>query len=129
MAMDPVLKRCWADTLRSGRYRRGIGALRHCAGYDHLGVLCDLMRLDGHGTWDGQDGAAARFPTERGIHFCVDGIAAWRELPRTLAKKLRVSVDPKARLSDGSVMLLSRRVDYGASFPEIADIIEQADII
>ena len=102
--MNPRIKQLWVTALRSGQYRQGRGILRstdgaHCC----LGVLCDLHAK------------------ETGTLWYYDYLGAFKWLPRQVADWAGLSSPDPDIL--GST--LSRMNDSGATFREIADIIER----
>lgn len=118
--LDPEKKARWIAALRSGKYTQGRQCLRHLSdtrhpddavGYHYccLGVLTDLAVQEDVLEWNTTVGAAGAPPA---------AVAAW-----ALGSAAEPS-DPVV-IFRGQPMLLSTVNDRGASFAEIADIIEE----
>lgn len=120
--MDPEKKARWVAALRSGKYKQGRHLLRSRTGRRMccLGVLCDIATADGVGEWkwsqlakewehrESPDGAGdAQLP--------LPAVRAWAGLPEGNPKVCHAHV----------FSTLSRVNDQGATFAEIADIIEE----
>lgn len=118
--MNPEIKEQWVAALRSGDYPQGTGHLNYDGEFCCLGVLCELAA---------KAGVVGRTTNDSGIHvqygdslagedeeFPSDPILDWAELS---------TGNPV--LSDGHHLKLPASVwndDEGASFAEIADMIE-----
>lgn len=102
--MNHEIKAKWVAALRSGEYKQGRGSLRERDAYCCLGVLCDIHARETGCRWG-----------DRNEYLDCSGI-------------LPVLVRDWAglRLRDPEVdrYCLSAQNDNGASFPEIADLIE-----
>jgi len=102
--LNPVAQK-WVEALRSGEYKQASQALRENDGFCCLGVLCDLAGKHGLGEWE-QDtwflGCGASVPVE---------VRQWSGL----------------KTSYGTLgnRTLAEMNDDGATFAEIADLIEQ----
>ena len=111
--MNPEIKAQWVAALRSGEYQQGTGSLRRVNTdsdqYCCLGVLCQLA-VD--------SGAEVHF--QRGNNYATydDNGGA---LPASVMEWAGV-YDPDPRAAG---LKLSIRNDGGASFSEIADLIEE----
>lgn len=113
--------RAWVKALREGKYKQATDALRQGSRYCCLGVACDLYRKEtGNGRWD-RDA------------FVLHGNAELAVLPPSVAAHLGVTVNPRLKLvaavrdpynrkRTGDAATLN---DDGASFDEIADMIER----
>jgi hypothetical protein len=97
----------WVAALRSGEFKQTKGRLRDTKGFCCLGVACEVYRREtGNGEWD-DDGL-----------FQGTG----EVLPRNVLRWLSLS-RPNGSGSELGVCLTERN-DKGASFAEIADLIE-----
>jgi hypothetical protein len=106
------IKARWVAALRSGEYDQGTGQLRSYGRFCCWGVLCDLARSEGIGTWDSSDG----FDTAGAVFF------SW---PPDSVRKWAGVVDPRLPVPIADDLLpLSRHNDTGRTFAEIADAIE-----
>lgn len=115
--------RAWVAALRSGVYEQTRGELRDKNGFCCLGVACDIYnRETGKGSWcqrpdgvvDFIDGAA-----ERSVGILTDEVRRWFGL-RACNGSYGI-----AALTHNRGYALSDLNDGGASFGEIADIIER----
>jgi uncharacterized protein YdbL (DUF1318 family) len=95
------------DALRSGEYEQTTSWLRYGDAMCCLGVACDLSATDVGGQWDG-------------YVFAVSGERKDALLPEAVREWLGFS-DQAGAYGDDS---LSDKNDTGATFAEIADIIE-----
>lgn len=120
--MNETIKKQWIEALRSGNYTQGTGALhkRSSDGLDTfccLGVLCVLA----------VDAAAIRAP----VGVVVDRMLYGDDehggyLPKAVREWAGIgSEDGSLRNGDN----LATHNDNGATFMEIADIIEQQELI
>ena len=129
--MDQEIGRKWVAALRSGEYTQTTGTLRRegsggfggPAGFCCLGVLCDIMDP---GRWGETTftGAVCYGATNEG--GAADGMPPWDILKRaalaeSIPRDYGDDVRPAISADD-----LARRNDGGATFAEIADIIEEA---
>lgn len=135
--MDANLKAQWLTALRSGEYKQGKFALRDSeGGYCCLGVLCDVIDPNG---WDDGDlwHAPARMLTDSGGDD--ENVAySGHLIPEAIAESLlglddngspnqNGILDFTARTPDGyddTPQALSSLNDYGFTFAQIADVIE-----
>ena len=107
------LAKAWADALRSGKYKQGTMGLRSGDAYCCLGVACELFRQTyGKGRW--KETANGDF------YFSIGRERAGGFLPIRVRDALGLD-DIGGRYDDGSLAALN---DRGATFAEIADIIE-----
>lgn len=126
--MEELIKQKWVEALRSGKYKQSIGALRKDNKYCCLGVLCDLYRKEkGEGRWKiwKEDGLMAEFHDAVGktdFMGLTPHVAEWAGLPLS-------PYIPKNRklvfVSKKSTPYLSEINDSGATFSEIADLIDK----
>jgi hypothetical protein len=109
----------WVDALRSGEYSQGKGALcefnKSNYSYCCLGVLCELAKQDG-------------IVVKKEILYCngySEGYASYNGSSGTLPQ----DVITWAGLPSGNPItwagFLTNLNDYGMSFTEIADVIEE----
>lgn len=120
--MTPV--ELWLVALRSGEYQQARGALRTPTGYCCLGVACDLyMKQTGDGRWENWTGASLSHQI-----FSASGEGHETEPPTAVRNWLGLSGDIGQYTEwqdDGKVdTALTEKNDMGATFSEIADIIE-----
>jgi len=113
--MNPRIKQLWIDALRSGEYTQAEGQLRVRVHYNDgtysyccLGVLCELAVAEGviETSTDGYAGRDKILPVE---------VMHWADLPDAFGS----FGHPDTRQD------LARSNDEGASFEEIADLIEK----
>ena len=124
--MNPDIAKKWAEALRSGEYQQGRGCLHPASGkFCCLGVLCDLFRKEtGVGVWQRtEDGCSKLFDladADENRH----GV-----LPRTVREWAGMRSDsgviPRASAPPEHCVKLAVLNDEGASFSQIADIIEE----
>jgi hypothetical protein len=115
------IKALWVDALRSGDYTQGKGKLRGDKGqFCCLGVLCELAQKAGvigearndYGTWV----------------YGEDGDRSWSSLPGAVSEWAGLDLsDPRVPSPHDSLskVALSYLNDYGKTFEEIAEYIEQ----
>lgn len=137
--MDQAIGRRWVEALRSGNYQQTTGFLRRTehtnrvtgevnpAGFCCLGVLCDLIAPD---RWDVSDAGVdhivpfLRTDDERealGTVF-ADAMPPYDVLEASGLAEYAADVEDDTLNADD----LAGRNDRGATFAEIADIIEDA---
>ena len=109
--MNPEMKKKWLDALRSGGYKQGRLCLRRGDEFCCLGVLCDISGL---GKWlgpndDGED------------HYEVGSEYEWAYPPKAVRDV--AGLDYENPLV--GVRTLGDINDEGATFEEIADLIEE----
>ncbi len=108
--MNQEIKRAWIAALRSGEYRQGQTELHNVEKntFCCLGVLCDLhMRATSAGSWGDFGvylGECATLPS---------AVVDWAGVP-----------DYNPNVEDGRGECIAEVNDNGATFEEIADIIE-----
>lgn len=119
--MKEDIKRRWIEALKSGEYEQGSGALRDGDTYCCLGVLCDLhdKMHDRKKTWKNSSKHIGYNDYSYGGQTAI--------LPQMVAKWAGLqSHDPKVSGGDnGEHMTLSAANDFGFSFAQIADMIEE----
>lgn len=129
--MNSRIKQKWVDALRSGKYSQDTGVLRSTVGYCCLGVLCDLYRQEHNIQWDFRchydipENEVTKFYLSDEFHF--DG--ELEHLPDTV--KLWAGLNdrnPHVHIDNDVVNRLSELNDNGASFNEIADLIEKYEV-
>lgn len=118
MKMNPEWKAKWLTALRSGDYEQCTGKLHEKDdGFCCLGVLCDIYP---GGRWE-------EGPDENSVEMvsCHGSSKSSQVLPHSLSKEL--GIDNSSVLIDdkGADNWLAALNDAGASFEEIADIIEE----
>jgi len=108
--LNPVAQK-WVEALRNGEYKQGTGCLKARDQFCCLGVLSDLAVKHGIGRWDGLE----RFTdgSEERSGRLARSVMQWAKV-----KDSEGAIDsPPSRLT-----MLN---DNGATFLEIADLIEQ----
>lgn len=138
--MDPALKAEWVGALRSGEYTQGTGRLRNDeGGRCCLGVLCDIAAAKGLGYWVQKESEGA--PIWQFLAYgSGDEIESGEALPPSPVSKWAFGSDeqgygktdnPSIPKSCGDEecgckdsISLAELNDGGASFAEIADLIE-----
>ncbi len=111
----------WVTALRSGKYSQGRGMLRKEDTFCCLGVACDLYaRETGAGLWKATNTYMVRssfvLGEERANEYLPPAVQEWLGLA-TGQGEYDGNIEPLSHS-------LSHRNDDGASFGEIADIIE-----
>lgn len=106
--MNPSIKQAWAEALRSGKYQQGKESLCNNGKFCCLGVLTDLYIQANNQQWHHDVGGCYSFETEGGI--------------------LPFSVQQWAGIDTPNPYFAGNYAtgwnDDGASFEEIADLIE-----
>lgn len=136
--MNSQIKQKWVDALRSGKYPQDTGVLRSTVGYCCLGVLCDLYRQEHNIQWD-----VHRYNSNLGDHYDIpenevtkidlsDEFHFDGEL-ELLPDKVKLWAglndrNPYVHIDDDVVNQLTELNDNGASFNEIADLIENYEV-
>ena len=129
--MNKEVKRAWVEALRSGKYKQATGRLRRVDGYCCLGVLCNLYKeshQDCNWSDDLYEGSHQdcnwseesdcfcfvihEENTDPAMDFLPEKVVEWAGLD---------SSDPQY---DGDETLVGLN-DRGATFDEIADVIEE----
>lgn len=113
--MDPEWKAKWVEALRSGKYKQGQYKLRDEDQFCCLGVLCDLVD---NTAWSVRDFHEAydEVPSQR-----IGKVVGFKEMEPYI-----YDTNPDVGLSgDEGTITLAQLNDAGATFAEIADIIEE----
>jgi hypothetical protein len=133
--MKKEIARRWIKALRSGRYRQGKKALKtrrgpavqHCC----LGVLCELYQQDKQSRGKKTLKTTEIDPRQNGLFIDSPGVRAVRfsatatDLPPSVAQWAGMSsLDGAYSKSHKRVFNLAALNDKGATFKEIADVIE-----
>lgn len=134
--MNLEVKSKWVQALRSGEYKQGTHVLKHDNAYCCLGVLCDLYSkehdasgFNGENVYEG----GTRFMDEEGdysSYMPTPSVSKWAGLdkgwvvPRTAVSPHLIKRLP-AWYTDGSLGLQLLNDSLGATFDEIADLIEK----
>lgn len=105
--MNQQVKERWLDALRSGEYRQGAGRLRWDDRFCCLGVLCDLHAKETGNEW------RAKVDYLGKNHLLPSMVVKWAELD-----------DGDPVIDDPHFSSLSQMNDHGATFGQIANIIE-----
>ena len=113
----------WVKALRSGKYRQGTHVLRSPVDetYCCLGVACDLYREHGLVDWH-LESNSWRFLGEK--HVLPERVRRWLGFKHS-GVGLKNTIEVNGRDLD-SLMDMN---DAGRSFAEIADFIEEGDVI
>jgi len=122
--MHQHIKQPWVDALRSGKYQQGKDFLRREGNYCCLGVLCDLYDRETSGPgWDEHCGSGG--DDYLGSDTSLPGeVTRWAGLIGSSDVNHRGEYSVNLR-HHGYRTYLSSINDEGASFNEIADLIEQ----
>lgn len=128
--MNPEVKQKWVEALRSGRYFRGMSALRlpdKLSGgsvYCCLGVLCDIAVRDNIISEPifVENQEAYGYGGYQEVSFLPEEVISWADL--TCANPPLTDKDGNLVEIDGHNSLAQLN-DVGTSFKEIADIIEE----
>ena len=102
-------REAWVEALRSGKYQQAQGMLRDNGAYCCLGVVCELSKL---GKWD----------DDRYV------VGKWRlngELETPVREWIGLYCDAGTYDPAEANASLAEQNDTGATFSEIADLIEQ----
>ena len=104
--------RAWVTALRSGEYKQGKGALHPTKNtYCCLGVACELYRQANGGKWQ-NDGDGLTFQNDAKV------------LPLRVRIWLGLNFPAGAYPQGGVYASLAAQNDSGATFSELADVIE-----
>lgn len=106
--MNPSIKQIWLNALRSGKYEQGQGSLNEDGKFCCLGVLTDLYIRETNQEWEEQYDNSFSF--EDSSCFLPPSVQKWARL------------DDSPRVNGRSLAVLN---DGGASFEELADLIEE----
>ncbi len=122
--MNPEIKERWLKALRSGEYKQARKQLRFHDHYCCLGVLCDL-----HSKETGTQWHRGSYPHKTGdpdlTYHTITYMKMEGLLPEEVSAWAGISdSDPKISRGEQSVKL-SKLNDDGASFTEIAELIEE----
>jgi hypothetical protein len=111
----------WVKALRSGDYRQAKEALHVSgAGFCCLGVACDLYMKE-NPEWKWQKGGRCM--------FFSDGVESVQgTLPQDVQEWLDLRSDDGTYMDGTRFISLAEMNDNGATFDEIADIIESAPV-
>ncbi len=104
--MNKEIAKRWVAALRSGKYKQGRGALNKNDSFCCLGVLCDISELN---TWVASNTNTEGYDGEQGV------------LPVQVMEWAGI----KSSVADSPGGSLTSQNDTGASFSEIASIIEK----
>lgn len=108
--MDKKIKQKWLKALRSGKYKQGKYQLRREDSFCCLGVLCDIHSKEQGISWEESTSGTNEISENSG--------------------NFEILLPPKVELWSGLAnndvlrQLVSKNDDEGASFKEIADIID-----
>lgn len=129
--MNDLVKRKWAQALRSGMYDQSKHALRKEDGFCCLGVLCDVLSGEVGGKWK----HTSSHLEDLEFHTAASEHPVTESLPKPVQKRAeldepnpQVPVPENAsdeHFRDESTTTLAELNDQGYSFEEIADIIEK----
>lgn len=107
--MNTEWKEKWISALRSGNYRQIRGSLRGRGGFCCLGVLCDLTKEVLDTNW-----------TPRNSF-----LGSYSLLPKGVIKLVGLNYADPMISKNGKPMTLAQINDFGMSFKDIANIIEE----
>lgn len=114
--MNERIKAMWSEALRSNQYAQTKDALKNSKGYCCLGVLCDLYLKEKGLEWT--EGFGWEYSCLGEGETLPGEVQDWAELP---SENPRVYTDGLYGLGADT---LGRLNDLGATFPEIAQVIE-----
>jgi hypothetical protein len=119
--MNERIKKLWLDALRSDKYKQARDRLRDGDGFCCLGVLCDIVKNDVGGRWEGPEDNA---------QFIVGYEHATGALPAAVQelaglKQANPEIEAIMIKDENAPVSLAGMNDHGVSFAEIADIIEE----
>ena len=114
--MKQEIKEKWVEALRSGEYSQTKNTLRDKHGFCCLGVLCDLYRKEtGLLEW-----------VDEGRHFVIDGIGNFTTLNSNVMDWAELKDNnPMVWIDNVNITSVAQVNDRGATFSEIADLIEK----
>lgn len=129
--MNPQVKEMWVNALRSGEYNQATGKLKTPQGFCCLGVLTDLYVKEKNQEWILQSNNPEVIDPEdyytfqQTDDFLPTSVSNWAGL-NTNCPEVMVENDYCEEYSDDEYVPkeLSDLNDNGASFIEIADLIE-----
>lgn len=118
--MNKEVKREWTATLRSDDYKQAKGNLHTEVGFCCLGVLCDLHRKAHPGyTWAWSDDEGSYLYDPAGERFELpEEVLEWAGLKHSNPPT------PNREFNGRVYQSLAELNDAGATFAEIADVIE-----
>lgn len=129
--MDSGFKQMWVRALRSGKYEQATGALRREVGFCCLGVLCDVYDSD---KWrepipredleDGSDDEDFKWSYADECNNYMYDITEVLPVHITRIAGLAAQNPEVPYGIDGEMTSLASINDNGATFSEIADLIE-----
>lgn len=107
----------WVEALRSGEFQQTTRKLSDGNGYCCLGVACEVYRREtGDGEWE------QRGDTELPV---LTFLGVWNVLPDPVRRWLGLSEESGDwKDENGEWRYLTNTNDHGATFAEIADIVE-----
>lgn len=118
--MNPEVKALWLAALRSGEYPQTSRALRDGYGFCCLGVLCDIhTKTTGNGMWSVGGSYSANNHTRGEIP--PPAVVTWAGLNRPNPDVVKEETQYDTIIYRS----LAELNDRGATFEEIADIIEE----
>lgn len=131
--MDPEIKKRWVSALRSGEYDQNKHSLRsEEGGYCCLGVLCDIVKDDVGGQWNGRSSSLV---TSMEFYEKASGQSSHESLPTFVQNYAGLDGEnPEVPSSDfdfvSEDMVSLAELNDGfdgenASFDQIADVIEK----
>lgn len=116
--MNPEVKAKWLEALRSGEYKQGTGHLNRGRRYCCLGVLCEVAIQEGLNlsvTREGpRENVTAFYNNSAGL--LPEAVVEWAGLTMT---------NPEFFTDDQESWSLASKNDSGATFEEIANLIEE----
>lgn len=124
MAVNRKRIREWVNALRSGEYEQTTGGLKREDAYCCLGVACELSKLDQFNVYGEYLGYGGTLPVQVVDYLGVPGTNP--VVPREIAKQYAPDASNSLERSEGQERFISLASlnDYGATFLQIADIIE-----
>lgn len=118
MSMNPEWKAKWVAALRSGEYQQSQRALKTENGYCCLGVLCDVVRKEqDEGEWKENEGKQ---------FFVIADVSDYSLPPMPVMHLVDLQTDdPRITLNGETNDISLWNDDYGITFTELADAIEE----
>lgn len=121
--MDPIKKKLWTDALRSGAYEQGVGYLNYENKFCCLGVLCEVAMQNGCTVNKQEDeDRKGMYVYDNATAFVPNRVVHWAGLNDV---SVHIVSGCSVRLPNYDNENLTTINDRGASFNEIADLIEQ----
>ena len=115
--MNPEIKQKWVSALRSGQYKQTTDKLRNCEGFCCLGVLTDLMCKETNPETDQDTWFNSIAEELEGDENLAPSVAKWAGFDEDTVNRQDIVVNNGVYISGIN--------DRGASFLQIADIIEE----